>query len=233
MFVNIKSYAGGDLIHEINPYDAAAHTLKGLPDSPVSAALSAQEIYVDALVYEMRSSSSRTGEEKSFHLILADGCYKDNRIPPKGFRIEEAAARLAEPCWQGASAPDYFSNAEYAGGYDEVTVTLPPGAERIEITLYYQVISREYVEFLRDEINGAAATLPGVGAGGEPAYLIQTDPFFAQLKGWGETIWQLWDHNKEIPGAAPLPMVQTIVEPDRETEQTIYLSIIQKASAGE
>ena len=42
--------------------------------------------------------------------------------------------------------------------------------------------SREYIEFLRDQIKGVATTLP------PSAYVIQTDPFFAQLKAWGDTI---------------------------------------------
>ncbi|MFN2196699.1 MAG: phosphoglycerate kinase, partial [Anaerolineales bacterium] len=41
-------------------------------------------------------SSSLTGEDETFHFALATGRYKDNRIPPKGFRIGEAADRLSE-----------------------------------------------------------------------------------------------------------------------------------------
>ncbi|MCX7992050.1 MAG: cytochrome c family protein [Fimbriimonadales bacterium] len=207
MFLNIKVYRGGTLIHEVNPYDYNVGTLKGLSQaySPNSPLLAAHEVYIDALVYEAQMSSSLTGEQKTFHFVLADRRYKDNRIPPKGFRIEAATARLAEPVWEGFSRPDYFTPEEYAGGYDEVSLQVPAGADRVEVNLYYQVTSREYMEFLRDEINGTGRlTLPA------RAYIAQTDPFFARLRAWGDTIWQLWERNKNVPGAAPFLMTQGV-----------------------
>jgi hypothetical protein len=207
MFVGIKAYdVAGTLVYEVNPYDATAGTLKGLPSSANSPPLGPNEAYVDELVYEMHPSSTLTGEDETFHFALATGRYKDNRIPPKGFDIANAAARLSVPVWEGAENPNYFTTAEYAGGYDEVSLTIPSGAESVEVGLYYQTTSREYVEFLRDEIKGTASTLSGTGAGGDPAYVIQTDPFFAQLKAWGDTLWQLWTHNMNIDGAAPILM---------------------------
>ena len=208
MFVNVKAYAGGQLIHEVNPYDSMVGTLKGLPAaySPSSPPLGSEESYIDELVYEMHPSSTLTGEAKTFHFALATGRYKDNRIPPIGFRIDDAASRLSQPVWQGADAPGYFSSEEYAGGYDEVELedvgVYIPEADAIQINLFYQTTSREYIEFLRDEINGTASTLPA------EAYIVQTDPFFGQLRAWGDTIWQLWDHNKDVPGAAPFLMAQ-------------------------
>jgi hypothetical protein len=228
MFVGIKAYAGGVLIHEVNPYDATVGTLKGLPAdySPNSPALAAGESHVDELVYEMHPSSSLTGEQETFHFALADGRYKDNRIPPKGFRIDEADDRLSQPVWQGAPAPTYFTDQEYAGGYDAVDLTdygiYIPGADSVEVALYYQTTSREYIEFLRGEINGTATTLP------ETAYIIQSDPFFGQLKAWGETIWQLWYQNRDLPGAAPFQMATAswgaVPQPELEfttSEQTV------------
>jgi hypothetical protein len=38
--------------------------------------------------------------------------------------------------------------------------------------------------------------------------LARTDPFFDQLHAWGDTIWQLWKHNKDVPSAAPFLMTQ-------------------------
>ncbi len=64
--------------------------------------------------------------------------------------------------WDGLPPdPDYFTPAEYTGGYDEVTITKPSGTGTVswEATLYYQTTSKEYIEFLRDEINGVATTL--------------------------------------------------------------------------
>ncbi len=207
MFLNIKVYSGGTLVQEVNPYDYTVGTLKGLPTdySSSSPRLAPHERYADALVYEMHPTSTLTNEAKTFHFALATGRYKDNRIPPKGFDITEAIKRQCEPVVGGNPAPDYFTSAEYAGGYDEVSLTVPAGADRIVVTLFYQVTSREYVEFLRDEIKGTGRlTLPA------SAYVVQKDPFFSKLKAWGDTIWQLWDRNKNVPGAAPFPMTQAV-----------------------
>jgi len=221
MFVNIKAYLGGNLIYEVNPYDPDAGTLKGLTypylgmGLPDPQLLAATEAYVDELVYEMKpSSTDLTGETKTFHFALATGRYKDNRIPPKGFRIADAGSRLSVPVWHGVEDENYFTAAEYAGGYDETLLTIPKGADNVEVNLYYQTTSREYIEFLRDEINGTGnLTLVGTGAGGDPPYIVQTDPFFAQLKAWGDTIWNLWTHNMNVPGAAPFLMTSATVVP--------------------
>lgn len=222
MFLNIKAFVADKIIYEINPYDDSVGTLKGLSPgySPNSPALSHGEEYVDELVYEVHQSSSILNVNETFHMALATQRYKDNRILPRGFRIAEAADRLCEPVWQGHSdtnvhaAGNYYTQAEYEGGYDEVSITLPAGTERIEAVLYYQTTSREFIEFLRDEINGTGGTLSGIGAGGDPAYIAQTDPWFSGLAAWGNTIWQLWDTNKDVPGAAPVLMTNTLVQLD-------------------
>jgi hypothetical protein len=220
MFINIKAYAGGSLIHEVNPYDATAGTLKGLDypylgqGLPDPVALGANEVYDDKLVFEMKpSSTDLTGETKTFHFALATGRYKDNRIPPKGFDIGGATARVSVPVWHGVEDPGYFTDAEYAGGYDDVSLTIANGADAVEVSLYYQTTSREYIEFLRDEINGTGnLTLSSPTPSGEAnAYVIQSDPFFGQLNAWGDTIWQLWTHNMSVDGAAPFLMAQATV----------------------
>jgi len=201
MFLNIQAYDSGNaLIYEVNPYDYTVGTLKGLPSSPNSPPLGANEILLDELIYEVHPSSSLTGESKTFHFVLATGRYKDNRIPPKGFDINNAPARYSEPVWHGVNDINYFTAAEYAGGYDEIALTIAAGAAYVKATLYYQGTSREYIEFLRDEINGNASTLPWDPATEPNPYIIQTDPFFAQLKEWGTTIWDLWWHNHGLDG---------------------------------
>ena len=220
MFVNIKTKdASGALLQEINPYDDVGGTLKGLSDVydgqgdvPAPLPLAANELYVDEMVYEAHTSSTLTGEEHTLHFALATDRSKDNRIPPKGFRIDEAAARLSEPKWHGEPALDYFSPEEYAGGYDAVSLTVPTGAANVEVNLFYQTTSREYIEFLRNEVNGTGhLTLPLTGgAGGGDTYIVQSDPFFAELKGWGNTLWGLWVHNMDKMGAAPFLMAQAV-----------------------
>jgi hypothetical protein len=215
MFLNIRAFDdGGALVYEINPYDAAAATLQGLgypylpgQGLPAPATLVNGQVYMDRLVYEMKPSSlDITGEQTTFHFVLGTDRYKDNRIPPRGFRIGEAAARLSVPVWQGQEDADFFTAAEYTGGYDAVSLSLPSGAARVEVSLYYQTTSREYIEFLRDEIRGTGNLTLDSGA-----YIAQTDPFFARLRAWGDTIWELWLHNRNVPGAAPVLMTRASV----------------------
>jgi len=216
MFVNIKAYGNGKLVREVNPYDYTVGTLKGLPQSSASPALAPAEIYSDRLVYEVHPASGLTGEDETFHFVLATGRYKDNRIPPKGFDISSAAQRLCEPVWHGHSEPSYFTAEEYAGGYDQIDINVPADAEYVAVKLYYQGTSREYIEFLRDEINGTAHTLASPTPSGEAkAYIVQTDPFFSRLKAWGNTIWDLWYHNhgldsggRAVDGIVPFLMAQ-------------------------
>lgn len=220
MFLNVWLYSGGKLVQEINPYDPRVSTLKGLQHaaSPSSPALLPTELYDDDLVYEAKQTSSLTGEAETLHLALATKREKDNRIPPHGFRIAEAAARLADPVMGGASDPGYFTAAEYAGGYRDVSIAAITGADTVTVGLYYQTTSREYVEFLRSEIAGTKPTLSSPTPSGEAnAYVMKSDPFFAALVGWGETLWQLWDHNRAVPGAAPILMASaslgTVTDP--------------------
>jgi hypothetical protein len=220
MFVNIRAYSPrGRRIYEVNPYDHTAGTLKGIRypygdglPAPRPLRLVGEE-HVDELVYQMHHSSTLTGETETFHFALADGRYKDNRIPPRGFRIAEAGDRLVEPVWQGEVTPGFYTAAEYDGGYDQVSLAIPPGAGLVEVSLYYQTTSREYIEFLRNEIRGdGQLTLSSPTPSGEPeAYVVQTDPFFARLRAWGDTLWELWTHNLDVPGAAPILMTRASV----------------------
>ena len=147
MFVNIRAFKQDVLVYEVNPYDSAAGTMKGLsypyqPDPngvlPPPAGLAAHENYVDELVYEMHPESSLTGESQTFHFALATGRHKDNRIPPKGFAIGAAAERLSVPTYYVAGVDigaDYFTEQEYSGGYDNVSLVIPPGADYVEVNL--------------------------------------------------------------------------------------------------
>jgi len=211
MWLNVKFYDGAETPigeSEINPY------------SPLVVATNAGNIvYVsggdlsktrDDLVYETAMMSSLTAEDHTFHFVLATDRYKDNRIPPKGFDIANAASRKAQPRWDGADATNYFTAAEYTGGYDEVTFTKPAGTARWVASMYYQTTSKDYVEFLRNEILATnTLTLSSPTPSGETnAYIAQTDSFFTTLKGWGNAIYDLWLANG---GAAPVLMTTTNV----------------------
>lgn len=79
---------------------------------------------------------------KSFHFVLNDTIYLDNRIPPRGFTNDGFAAI------QSPAVAHEYADGQY---WDDTAYTLPAEAATATVTLYYQITSKEYVEFLRDE----------------------------------------------------------------------------------
>lgn len=78
----------------------------------------------------------------SFHFVLNNQWYKDNRIPPRGFTNAAYAAFGGAPV--GAS----YADGQY---WDDTTFRVPAGATSAVVRLHYQTASKEYIEFLRDE----------------------------------------------------------------------------------
>lgn len=79
---------------------------------------------------------------KSFHFVLNDTIYLDNRIPPRGFTNANFDSIQSPPVGYTYADNQYWDNTVYQFPFD---------ADEIEVTLYYQTVSKEYVEFLRDE----------------------------------------------------------------------------------
>lgn len=92
----------------------------------------------NAKVYE--SKPGILGEGPTYHLVLNNTFFKDNRIPPRGFRNAAFARRKMAPV--GAT----YADGQY---WDDTAYQVPAGTARIEVKLYYQVITKEYIEFLR------------------------------------------------------------------------------------
>jgi hypothetical protein len=84
----------------------------------------------------------------SFHFVLNDTIYKDNRIPPRGFSNAAFATHHAQP----VAHP--YADGQY---WDETSYILPSGVTEVIATLLYQTSSKEYITFLRDENIGNAA----------------------------------------------------------------------------
>lgn len=78
---------------------------------------------------------------RTTHMSLADTIVKDNRIPPRGF---------ANPAFEAAGAP--VVGAKYADGehWAIVDFVLPTHTKKATVTLFYQTVTRHYVEALRD-----------------------------------------------------------------------------------
>ncbi|MDD5141408.1 MAG: Ig-like domain-containing protein [Verrucomicrobiales bacterium] len=80
--------------------------------------------------------------DASFHFVLNNKTYEDNRIPPRGFTNTTYAA------FGGAPVGYSYADGQY---WDDSLYNLPAGTVRANVKLYYQSTSKEFVEFLRDE----------------------------------------------------------------------------------
>jgi hypothetical protein len=145
LWVNVRFLGAGDaLLSELGRY--------GKKDDKLKQANANVPTLLDpdaTRVYECKPGISPTQAERhklqpgpSFHFVLNDVIEKDNRIPPRGFRNATFAEHLAAPV-----------GARYADGqcWDEVEFQLPAGCEAVEVRLFYQSVSWEYLKFLAEE----------------------------------------------------------------------------------
>jgi hypothetical protein len=79
---------------------------------------------------------------KSFHFVLNDSIYSDNRIPPRGF------TNAAFETVQSPPVAYTYADGQY---WDTTLYELPSSSELVEVFVYYQSTSKEFIEFLRDE----------------------------------------------------------------------------------
>lgn len=84
-----------------------------------------------------------------FHFVLNDCIVKDNRIPPLGFVPDEETVPVGATYAENPAVPGTLVN------WDETTyrVPVPKGTYKALIvvaSLFYQTVSKEYIEFLKD-----------------------------------------------------------------------------------
>lgn len=135
IWVNVKFFdAAGALVGESAAYDADTGEL---------------EEDAQAKIYEVHPGideniSSVVGlpAGPSLHFVLNNKIYTDNRIPPRGF----TNAAFAE--FGGAPAGYSYADGQH---WDDTAYTIPAGARRAEVRLFYQSTSKKFIEFLRDE----------------------------------------------------------------------------------
>jgi hypothetical protein len=135
IWLNIQAYDSAlNLVYESGAYDTATAELTH--DSAVK-------------IYEIKpgisdSIAAAVGQPvgPSFHFVLNNEIFKDNRIPPRGFTNTNYEMIQSPPV-------DYtYADGQY---WDDTQYLLPPSSEIAFVTLYYQTTSKEYAEFLRDE----------------------------------------------------------------------------------
>ncbi|MBN2069957.1 MAG: T9SS type A sorting domain-containing protein [Candidatus Krumholzibacteriota bacterium] len=135
IWINIKALdVTGQTIYESGRYDYAEALL--IEDPRIK-------------IYEIHpglspSLASALGlpEGKSFHFVLNDTIYSDNRIPPRGF-TNTAFEEIQSP-----AVACQYEDGQY---WDITPYNLPLESDSVIVTLFYQTTTREYVEFLRDE----------------------------------------------------------------------------------
>lgn len=156
MWINVKFYDAEDtLIGESGAYDTESAELTLDAEAKVYEGVPA--------ISEELAPVVGLPAGTPFHFVLNDTWLKDNRIPPRGFTNANYAYIGAAPV-----------GAVYADGqyWDTTTYEIPAGAARAEVAVYYQSLSKEYIEFLRD--NG----VPG---------------------GAGQVLYDLWEQNGKAP----------------------------------
>ena len=145
MWLNAKFLdANGAVISESGQYDFIEDTLKG---SPVRVPTILSDLQLK--VYETKPGLSEAWATQhslapgpSFHFVLNDVIYKDNRIPPRGFTNTAFESRNAEPVAYS------YEDGQF---WDDTPYQIPEGAVAVEVTLYYQTASWEYIKFLAEE----------------------------------------------------------------------------------
>jgi hypothetical protein len=135
IWINVQGYDEGmNLVYESGAYDTDTGILTH---------------DADVKIYEIKPGiSSRLSPivglpvEPSFHFVINDSIFSDNRIPPRGFTNANFEEIQSPPVAYA------YADSQY---WDETTYALPVSAVRADVALYYQSTSKEYIEFLRDE----------------------------------------------------------------------------------
>merc|ERR1711879_15431 len=122
----------------------------------------------DTKVYEAKlgvdaAVAAATGipEGEGFHFAANNVWIKDNRIPPRGFTNAGFESAQAAPVAYSYMDGQYWDDTSYA---------IPSGAVKAEVRVYFQLVSKEYIEFLRDENEGTDTDPMTPPSTGEIAY---------------------------------------------------------------
>lgn len=134
MWINVKFFDASDVvIAERGAYDTVSAVLT-TADTKVYENVQGMDAYMANL------TGNPVGE--SFHHALNNVVLKDNRIPPRGFTNSEFAAAQAAP------VAATYSDGQY---WDDTSFAVPLTTSRVEVRVFYQTTSKEYIEFLENE----------------------------------------------------------------------------------
>jgi hypothetical protein len=175
MWIWLRAFTAGDsLIYESGAYDSATAVLAHDPDIKVYEC--------DLGISPAMATATGLAAGPSFHFVLNDMIYKDNRIPPRGFTNANFAAVQAAPV--GTT----YTDGQY---WDDTFYNLPPETHHVTVVLRYQTSSKEYIEFLRNQNTTNSA--------GEVLY----NAWAANGKSFPETMRAVTDTVPAVTSAAP------------------------------
>jgi len=140
IWVNVQAYdASQNIVYESGAYDFITADLNHDADIKVyEIKPGLSQDLVDLLGTPLLEAGP------SFHFAINNKIFSDNRIPPRGFTNANFEA-IQSP------VIDYsYADGQY---WDISNYTTPDNTAiaEVEVTLYYQTLSKEYVTFLRDE----------------------------------------------------------------------------------
>jgi hypothetical protein len=122
----------------------------------------------------------------TFHFVLNNTVYNDNRIPPFGMNAEEAIRRNAAPVSHGSESLYEVDDKGQYPYYDRIELNPPTGAVSAEIRLLYQPTSWEYIQFLNLANDGSSDFLGQEGTNMLEAWLNtgMAEPFVMAEANW-------------------------------------------------
>ena len=155
---------------------------------------------------------------ESFHFVLNDTIYSDNRIPPRGFTNANFDSIQSPPV--GYSYAD--------GQYWDTTVYMFPFIpDKVEVKLFYQSTSKEYVEFLRDAntTNNAGTTMYNlwVGNGKCPPELMSSQSW-SRVTHWTGAVSQYWNVSGNWDYEIPTPQMNAVIKASPVNQPVISAS---------
>jgi hypothetical protein len=162
MWLNVQALSATDaVVAESAAYDPLTAELTLDPQAKVYETL--QGIWTPGSPGECKIEEAGNAQ---FHFVLNNCIRKDNRIPPLGFRTVTASDPNGDEMRPvGYSYPETSAGSGTLVNYDvtDYVFMLPAGTARpitIDAELQFQVSSKEYIEFLRDQANAPPA-IPG------------------------------------------------------------------------
>jgi hypothetical protein len=143
MWIQVEGYdISNTLIYTSGAYDLASGDLFGYQTDP------------SLQVYESHQGLTPDWAAQlglppgpSFHFILNNAIVSDNRIPPRGYNFAAFNNAGAAPHNNGQPDPTMYVDGQY---WDVTHYGLPTEVISGTVRLLFQVASKEYIEFLRD-----------------------------------------------------------------------------------